>query len=618
MRTIGVVTTSRSDYGIYRSILRKIAADPELRLMLFVGGMHLSKQFGMTIEKIKQDGFPIKHEVEFSLESDTPEGTTQALAAAVAGFGKAFGKSRPDILLVLGDRFEMFAAASAAVPLSIPLGHIHGGELTYGAIDDSFRHAITKMSHLHFASTKIYADRLIRMGEEPWRVTVSGAPALDELRMLPPPDPNVFGKYCKYKDRISVSPLLVTYHPVTRELKQTQQQINQLLIALEHAENEEAEKMPVIFTQPNADAGGRLIAQFINDYFVRSVALKERWWYVPNFGFPDYWDAMRLCAAMVGNSSSGIIEAPTFGIPVVNIGTRQDGRVQAKNVINAPCLSAEIVDKIEQAIKPEFRESLKGLANPYGDGHAAEKIVAKLKSVEIGDKLLRKIFHEEKVKVTTRVVGIGAGGHAKVVIDILRQMGGYEIVRLVDCDRNLWESEVSGVRVFGDDSSLRELYLQGVRNAFIGVGTVGDSESRIRVYELARKHGFQIVRAIHPTAVVATSAEIGDGATIMANAVINPDAHLGDNVIVNTRAVVEHDCIIGDHVHIAPGAVLSGTVTVGRGAHIGAGATVKQGTTIGERAVVGAGAVVVCDVPSDTTVAGVPAQPIATKAGEPR
>jgi len=611
MRTIGVVTTSRSDYGIYRPILRKIAADPELRLMLFVGGMHLSKQFGMTIEKIKQDGFPIKHEVEFSLESDTPEGTTQALAAAVAGFGKAFGKSRPDILLVLGDRFEMFAATSAAVPLNIPIGHIHGGELTYGAIDDSFRHAITKMSHLHFTSTQTYKDRLVRhLGEEPWRVTVSGAPALDEVQTLPPPDPNAFEK--KYGVRVSTPPLLVTYHPVTRELEHTHQQIKQLLIALEHAENERGEKIPVIFTQPNADAGGRHIAQFINDYIIRSVALKEQWWYVPNFGFPDYWDAMRLCTAMVGNSSSGIIEAPTFGIPVVNIGTRQDGRIHAENVISVPCMSDEIVCAIERAVSPEFKTTLKKV-NPYGDGRAAEKIVAKLKSVEVGDKVLRKIFHEESAGARTRVVGIGAGGHAKVVIDILRQMGGYEIVTLVDCDRNLWESEVSGIRVFGDDNYLPELYAQGVRDTFIGVGTVGDSQSRTRVYELARRYGFRIVSAIHPTAVVAASAKIGDGPTIMANAIVNPGANLGDNVIVNTRAVVEHDCVIGDHVHIATGAVLSGMVTVGRGAHIGAGATVRQGLTIGEGAIVGAGAVVVRDVPTGTTVVGVPAEPIATK-----
>jgi len=602
MRTIGVVTTSRSEYGIYRPILRRIVADPDLRLMLFVGGMHLSKQFGMTINDIKQDGFPIDREVEFSLESDTPEGMSQALGAAAAAFAKALSKSRPDILLVLGDRFEMFAAASAAVPLNIPLAHIHGGELTYGAIDDAFRHAITKMSHLHFASAKTYADRIVRMGEEPWRVTVSGAPALDELRQLPRADQAALEK--RYGFRLSLEPLLVTFHPVTRELDQLEEQVRELCAALEQLD------APVIFTQPNADAGGRTI-QLEIERFVEKKRGKA--WYVSSFGSGGYGDVMRLCAAVVGNSSSGIIEAPSFEVPVVNIGTRQDGRVRAANVINTPCSTGEIVEAIERAIAPEFRASLKGMSNPYGDGHASERIVGKLKSVELGDKLLRKFFHEEKARPTIRVVGIGAGGHAKVVIDILRQMGGYETVSLVDRDQNLQGSDVSGVRVYGDDNSLPELYDQGIREAFIGVGAIGDPEARIRVYESARRHGFRIVRAIHPTAVVAASAEIGDGPTIMANAIINPYARLGDNVIVNTRAVVEHDCVIGAHAHIAPGAVLSGSVIVGRGAHIGAGATVKQGLTIGAGAIVGAGAVVVRDVPAGVTVVGIPAEPLSSK-----
>ncbi len=382
-RTIGVVTTSRSDYGIYRPILRAIHADPDLRPMLFVGGMHLSPDFGQTVREIEHDHFPIAERVTIPLDSDTPEGMSRAMGSAVTGFAQAYARSRPDILLVLGDRFEMFAAAAAALPFTIPIGHLHGGEATYGAIDESFRHAITKMSHLHFAATKTYADRLVRMGEEPWRVTVSGAPALDELRALPPPDAAAFEKI--YGVRVSPQPLLVTYHPVTLELEQTGRQIEELLAALDQV------GMPVIFTQPNADTGGRLIRDRIAKY----VASRKDAWCVPSFGSQAYWDALRLCAAMVGNSSSGIIEAPSLGLPVVNIGTRQDGRVRAANVIDVPCSRGGIVQAITQAVSPEFRASLNGMVNPYGDGHAAGRIVATLKSVEIGDKLLRKIFHDD-------------------------------------------------------------------------------------------------------------------------------------------------------------------------------------------------------------------------------
>lgn len=214
-----------------------------------------------------------------------------------------------------------------------------------------------------------------------------------------------------------------------------------------------------------------------------------------------------------------------------------------------------------------------------------------------------------------RVVGIGAGGHAKVVIDALRQMGGYDIVALLDGDKDRWGTEVLGVRVLGDDTLLPQLSEQGIHDAFIGVGSVGDPQPRVRLYELACWLGFRIVSVIHPRAVVAPSVEIGQGVMIMAGAMINPGARLGDNVVVNTGAVVEHDCVVGHHVHIASGAVLSGAVIVGQGAHVGAGATVLQGVAIGEQAVVGAGAVAVKDVAPGAVVVGVPARPLGARIG---
>lgn len=212
-----------------------------------------------------------------------------------------------------------------------------------------------------------------------------------------------------------------------------------------------------------------------------------------------------------------------------------------------------------------------------------------------------------------RVVGVGAGGHAKVVLDILRALGCYEVVGLLDAKKELWGTKVLGVPVLGDDGLLLRLYDQGIRDAFVGLGTVGDAQPRARLYERIWGYGFRIVRAVHPEAVIASSVEIGHGPTIMAGAVINAEARLGDNVIVNTGAVVEHDCVIGHHAHIATGATLGGSVVVRNGAHIGLGASVRQGITVGEGAVVGAGAVVVRDVPPWTTVVGVPAEPIVSR-----
>jgi UDP-hydrolysing UDP-N-acetyl-D-glucosamine 2-epimerase len=382
MRSIGVVTVARSDYGIYRPILRRIQSDPDLKLVLFVSGAHLSPEFGLTVREIEQDGFPVAERVEMLLSSDSPAGTSKAIGLGIIGFAQAFTRTWPDLLLVLGDRFEMFAAAAAALPFNLPVAHIHGGEATFGAMDESLRHAITKLSHLHFAATQVYGDRIIHMGEAPWRVTVSGAPALDTLNDLPAPDTAAFEH--TYQVCVTPPPLLVTYHPVTLELAQAADQIDALLGALDDAQR------PIIFTDPNADAGSHVIRERI----IRYVATHAQAWRVPNFGATAYYDALRLCTAMVGNSSSGLIEAPSFQLPVVNIGTRQDGRVRAANVIDVGYERSAIAQAIRHATAAEFRASLQGLVNPYGDGHAADRIVNKVKSIEIDDYLIRKIFYD--------------------------------------------------------------------------------------------------------------------------------------------------------------------------------------------------------------------------------
>lgn len=379
-RTIGVVTVSRSDYTIYLPILRRMAQEPELSLHLLVTGSHLSPEFGLTAQTIEADGWSIGERISMLLSSDTPEGIAKSVGLGVLGFGQAYGRMRPDLLVVLGDRFEMHAAALAALPFKIPVAHVHGGELTQGAIDDALRHSLTKLSHLHFVATQDYARRVIQLGEEPWRVTVSGAPALDLLRTLELLDRDALA--AAYRLPLNQAPLLVTYHPVTLEYERAGWQMGELLAALETVDR------PIVFTLPSADTNGRIIIGMIEDFASRhpDAAL------VSTFGPQGYFSMMACAAAMVGNSSSGLIEAPSLGLPVVNIGTRQQGRVRAANVIDVGYSRQEISRGIAEATAPGWRERLGTLRNPYDQGGAAEVIVRRLRDVPLDDRLLRKRF----------------------------------------------------------------------------------------------------------------------------------------------------------------------------------------------------------------------------------
>jgi|TARA_B100001964_G_C14261974_1_gene616169 UDP-hydrolysing UDP-N-acetyl-D-glucosamine 2-epimerase len=382
VRTIGVVTVARSDYGIYLPLLRKIQTDPDLRLHLIVAGMHLSPEFGLTVAVIEGDGFEIGERVEMLLSSDTPEGIAKSIGLGTIGFAQAYARFQPDILVVLGDRFEMYAAALAALPFKIPLGHIHGGEVTQGAIDDALRHSITKLSHLHFVSAQEYAQRVEQLGEEPWRVVVSGAPSLDNLHSIDLLTPEELET--RYGLLLRPPPLLVTFHSVTLEYEQTEWQVSELLAALD------ASGMPVIFTMPNADTNGRIIQSLIADY----SQMHSSAYIVDNLGTCGYFSLMTVCAAVVGNSSSGIIEAPSFGLPVVNIGTRQRGRVRAANVIDVGYSRLEILEGIRTTVQTQFRESLQGLVNPYGSGQASDQIVERLKNIHLDERLASKRFYD--------------------------------------------------------------------------------------------------------------------------------------------------------------------------------------------------------------------------------
>lgn len=382
MRRIGVVTVARSDYGIYRPILEEIRKSAELQLHLIVGGMHLSPLFGHTVEEIEEDGFDVAERVEMTLSSDSPAGVSKSIGIGVQGFSQVYERADLDILVVLGDRYEMLAAAAAALPFSIPMAHIHGGEATHGAIDDPIRHSLTKMSHLHFVSTDEYRRRVVQMGEDPDHVIATGAPALDNLHGIELKTADQLEK--KYGFRFDTAPLVVTYHPVTVEHEDTEEHVNHLLRALSEFDR------AIVITYPNADTKGAYVRQRLEAY----ASERDRAWIVDNLGTQDYFSLLDHAAAMVGNSSSGIIEAATFELPVVDVGSRQAGRVRGRNVIDVGYGADEIQQGIEEALDSTFRRDLHGMENPYGDGEAASQIVEELKDVELGRELIMKGFHD--------------------------------------------------------------------------------------------------------------------------------------------------------------------------------------------------------------------------------
>ena len=380
MRHIGVVTFARSDYSTCLPILQAIEADPELELHLVVSGMHLSPEFGYTVKEIEAEGFEISDQVEMLLSSDTPEGITKSIGLGAIGFAQSFARFEPDIVLIVGDRFELLAVACAALPFRVPIAHVSGGDITEGAIDNQVRHAITKMSHIHFVAMQAHAQRLIQMGEENWRVFVTGDPALDLIRQM-----KLLGR-AELSECLGLeleSPiLLATFHPTTLGSVGVLDEISSLLAALSRVQG------TLVFTYPNADIGSRTIIEHIQE----SVASRPRSKLFFNLGQLRYYSLLAQADLMVGNSSSGIWEAPSFRLPVVNIGDRQRGRLRAGNVIDVGPDSDAIYHAIRQGLEPSFRASLHHLQNPYGDGQAVPRIVDTLKRIQFGPCLLQKQF----------------------------------------------------------------------------------------------------------------------------------------------------------------------------------------------------------------------------------
>jgi UDP-hydrolysing UDP-N-acetyl-D-glucosamine 2-epimerase len=383
MRTIAVVTSSRADYGHLYWPLRELAAHPEIELKLIALGPHLSPEFGCTVREVEKE-FPLDARIECLLSSDSDVGMAKTIGVATLGLADCLGAMRPDLLLVTADRYEMLAPAAVALALRIPIAHIEGGEISEGAIDDAVRNAITKLSHVHFTSTETARERVIAMGEEPWRVHWAGAPSLDHLRrgaLLERAELEA-----RFDLRFRSPSILVAIHPATIA-RDTVREADAVLAALASVDAQ------LLFCYPNADAGSRALIE-------RTRALLQTrpdGKLFVNLDPISYWSLMALVDLLLGNSSSGIMEAASFGLPAVDIGIRQRGRERGRNVLHAEAAEGSIRSRIATALDPEFRRSLAGMKNPYGDGHAAERIVAVLASAPLGEELLTKRAQGEEV-----------------------------------------------------------------------------------------------------------------------------------------------------------------------------------------------------------------------------
>lgn len=376
-RRIGVVTTSRADYSHLYWPLRELASHPEIELGVFALGPHLSPHYGNTIHEIERDGFPVRARIECLLSSDSDTGMAKSIGVAVLGLADALTAWRPDVLLLIADRYEMLAPAAVAVALRIPIAHIEGGEVSQGAIDDQVRNAITKLAHIHFTSTETARLRVIAMGEEPWRVHRAGAPSLDHLRRSTLLDRTAL------ESRLGISftspTLMAAWHPVTI-LRDTNAEADAFFAALTAVPGQ------LVFVYPNADAGSHALIE-------RSRALavaRARTHLFVNLDAVTYWSLLGHADALIGNSSSGVMEAASFALPVVDVGMRQQGRERGSNVIDAPAETASILTAMDRALSPAFRKSLTGMKNLYGDGTAAQTIAYTLATVPLDSLLIKQ------------------------------------------------------------------------------------------------------------------------------------------------------------------------------------------------------------------------------------
>lgn len=382
-RKVCVITGTRAEYGLMYWVMRELEQNPSIELQIIATGMHLSPEFGLTYKKIEEDGFSLNKKIEILLSSDTPVGISKSIGLGVIGFAEAFDELQPDIIAVLGDRFEILAAAQAAMISRIPIAHFHGGEATEGVIDESIRHSITKMSHLHFTATEEYKTRVIQLGEQPDRVFKVGALGIENINRLKLYSKAQFEESIDFK--LNRRNILITFHPVTLEHATARDQFQALLNALDQLED-----CTLIFTKPNADTDGRVIIEMI-DHYVNENSHKAVGF--TSLGQLRYLSAIQYMDGVVGNSSSGLIEVPSFRVATIDIGDRQKGRIKADSVISCEPTEVSISSALGKIFSADFREKLKEVKNPYGTENPSRFIVEKIAGVEL-EGILKKEFYD--------------------------------------------------------------------------------------------------------------------------------------------------------------------------------------------------------------------------------
>lgn len=387
MKRIGIMTGTRAEYGLLKPLMQEINKDNDLELYLIVSGMHLSPEFGMTYKEIEEDGFQINAKVEMLLSSDSPVGISKSIGLGIIGFADEFQRADLDMLILLGDRYEALSAAISAMVMRIPIAHLHGGELTEGAIDEGIRHSITKMSYLHFTSTEEYRRRVIQLGENPERVFCVGAIGVENIKKINLMTKEELERSIHFE--IDENTVIVTYHPVTLENNTVEEQFLNLLEVLDRNP-----KIRMIFTKANADTNGRIVNELIDKYAAQN---SERACAFMSLGQKRYLSALKYCRIVIGNSSSGIIEAPSFGKPIINIGDRQKGRICADSVINCGYTQQEIQRAMETALTEEFENKARNCRNPYEKENTAANIISVIKDYLLNDKIkLKKGFYDIK------------------------------------------------------------------------------------------------------------------------------------------------------------------------------------------------------------------------------